>query len=104
MTGNVVFDSFALIAYFKNEKGSAFISDLFSQLVLGERVGSISVINVGEIFYMLHRKAGPSEAEKALNVLYTLPIIIVNADIELAHKAALLKARFPISYADAFAA
>lgn len=73
MTKNIIFDSFALIAHFRKEEGSDQISKLLSEIAIGEREGFISVINVGEIYYMLHRKAGKVNAEKSLSIIKTLP-------------------------------
>ncbi|MCI0750804.1 MAG: type II toxin-antitoxin system VapC family toxin [Flammeovirgaceae bacterium] len=104
MTKNVVFDSYALIAHFKNEPGASLISDLFTDLLIGEKNGFISVINVGEVYYMLSRKAGIENAEKSIEIIRTLPIKIVDADFEITYAAAQLKARHKFSYADSFAA
>ncbi len=103
-TKNVVFDSFALLTHFQKEKGFEIISHLFSLMASGEKAGFISVITLGEIYYLICLKAGKLNADKALDVLYTLPLEVVNADAGLTVKAARLKARFLISHADAFAA
>ncbi len=104
MTKNVIFDSFALIAHFRKEEGSDQISNLLSEIAMGEREGFISVLNVGEIYYMLYRKAGKENAEKSLTILKTLPIKIIDADFHSTYLASQLKSKFPISFADAFAA
>lgn len=104
MTKNVVFDSYALIAHFRNENGSLFISDLLAEMIAGDKYGYISVINVGEIYYMLSKKTGIDNAEKSLQVINTFPIEIIDVDFLFTYKAAQLKAKYKISYADAFAA
>ena len=104
MTKNVIFDSFALIAHFRKEEGSDQISELLSEIAIGEREGFISVINVGEIYYMLHRKAGKVNAEKSLSIIKTLPLTIITADFETTYQASQLKSNFRISFTDAFAA
>ena len=104
MTKNIIFDSFALIAHFRKEEGSDQISELLSEIAIGEREGFISVINVGEIYYMLHRKAGKVNAEKSLSIIKTLPLTIITADFETTYQASQLKSNFRISFADAFAA
>lgn len=104
MTKNVVFDSYALIAHFRDEQGADLISNLLSEMVLEEKTGFISVINIGEVYYMLYKKAGLKNAEKALEVIKTFPIEVVPADYNFTYAAAQLKSRFKISYADAFAA
>lgn len=104
MTKNIIFDSFALIAHFRKEEGSDQISKLLSEIAIGEREGFISVINVGEIYYMLHRKAGKVNAEKSLSIIKTLPLTIITADFETTYQASQLKSNFRISFTDAFAA
>jgi predicted nucleic acid-binding protein len=104
MTKSVIFDSFALIAYFRNETGTDYISELFSELALGNLEGYVSTINVGEVYYMIHRKSNATSAEKALEIIQTLPVEIVDADWAATYEAAKLKSKYRISYADAFAA
>jgi predicted nucleic acid-binding protein len=104
MTKNVVFDSYALIAHFRDEQGADLISNLLSEMVLEEKTGFISVINIGEVYYMLYKKAGLKNAEKALEVIKTFPIEVAPADYDFTCAAARLKSRFKVSYADAFAA
>lgn len=62
------------------------------------------MINVGEIYYILHRERGADQAEAALSDLRALPITLYAATDERIVAAARLKAQHPISYADAFAA
>jgi predicted nucleic acid-binding protein len=104
MTKNVIFDSFALIAHFRNEEGAEYISSLLADLSIGDKEGFISLANVGEIYYMLHRKSGEANAEKALHKVRLFPIEIITADWESTYQAAKLKSKYRISYADAFAA
>jgi len=104
MTKSVIFDSFALIAHFRNETGTDYISELFSELALGNIDGYVSMINIGEVYYMIHRKSNKANAEKALEIIQTLPIEIVEADWDATYEAAKLKSKYRISYADAFAA
>ena len=86
-TKNIVFDSFALIAHFRKETGSEQISNLLSEISMGEKEGFISVINVGEIYYMLYRKAGEEIAEKSLSVIKTLPLKVVDVDFTSTYQA-----------------
>ena len=63
----------------------------------------MSLINVGEVFYRMHRIAGEVQATEGLRRLRRLPIEIVPAREAVVMEAARLKAGHPISYADAFA-
>lgn len=64
---------------------------------------SISMINVGEIFYSITKRRGAPAAEEFLADLATFPVAITTPGRKQILEAARLKARFPISYADAFA-
>lgn len=101
---HVVFDSYALIALFRKEKGFEFVLDLLIKISKGEITGSMSVINVGEIYYMISRKSNSENADQAIKAVLQFPITIISADFDLTMEAAKLKSRFKLSYADAFAA
>ncbi len=60
-------------------------------------------INIGEVYYSRARTKSPEQAEAFLEVLPTLPIQPVANTFDHVLAAARLKARYPISYADAFA-
>jgi ribonuclease VapC len=64
----------------------------------------MSVINVGEMFYRIAREEDPASAERALIAVGRLPIRFADADWSLTRTAALIKAQYPLSYADCFAA
>ena len=64
----------------------------------------MSMINVGEVFYMLVKRRSRSEGESFLDrVLPALPVEIVVPDRALILEAAKWKADHRISYADGFA-
>ena len=100
----IVFDSFALIAYFRKEPGYTTIRDLLVQIASNDIEAFVCSINVGEIYYMMCRKANTNIAEAAIQSLKQFPLHFVDADLKLCLDAAKLKARYKFSYADAFAA
>jgi ribonuclease VapC len=53
---------------------------------------------------MISRKSNPKNAEEAIHDLLHFPLHIEEADLKLTLEAARLKAKYPISFADAFAA
>ena len=99
-----VFDSFAILAFFRNEAGHEAISAMLTDISAGKGNGFICAVNVGEVYYITFRKQGKERAEVALNALLQLPLEIVPADLKLSLAAAELKAIHSLSYADAFAA
>jgi ribonuclease VapC len=99
-----VLDSFAVLAYFEAETGGAAVRVLLEAARDRQAALGMSMINVGELYYILHRERGVDQAEAALSDLRALPITLYAATDERIVAAARLKAQHPISYADAFAA
>jgi predicted nucleic acid-binding protein len=100
----VVFDSYAFIAFFRQEPGYEVVRDLLVKMAADESEGYITTVNIGEVYYMIWRKSHQKAAETALDALLKFPLNIVEADLKLSLEAAKLKAKYSLSYADAFAA
>jgi predicted nucleic acid-binding protein len=100
----IVFDSFALIAFFRHEQGHEFVKDLLVKMANDEIEGYITTINIGEIYYMICRKSNVKMADIAMEALKQFPLHIIEADLKLTMEAAAIKAKYSLSYADAFAA
>ena len=98
-----VFDSFALIAFFAGEPEGEKVKEVLRECLQGKAQGFLSVINWGEIFYIIARKRGQKMAQEVLEKLEDYPLKIIEADKNLTLEAARLKARYPIAYADCFA-
>ena len=99
-----VLDSFALLAYFRNEAGTEIVEQLLNEAMLGRNELFITNINAGEVYYVAFRKDGVKKAELVWKAIHEFPIILIEANINLTFKAANLKGRYKLSYADAFAA
>jgi uncharacterized protein len=94
-----VFDSYALLAYLKGEKGQ---ERLMSYLSSDETV--INSVNLGEVYYILARTQGIAQAQFfATTILPSLPIRCVTNGCADVMEAARIKAEFSLSYADCFA-
>jgi ribonuclease VapC len=100
----IVFDSYALIAFFRKEPKYAVVRDLLIQAANNEMEAFMSSINVGELYYMMAGKSNNRMADEALKALQSFPIHFVDADFKYCMEAAALKAKYKFSYADAFAA
>lgn len=103
MPGKVL-DSFALIAYFRDEAGA---EDVEKMLIEASRRGEslmMSEVNYAEVKYSIIRKDGAEAWASAEGVLQGLPIEFLPTSRRLADAAADYKARFRLSLADAFAA
>ncbi len=99
-----VLDSYAVIAYAKNEKGGDKVADLISGALTSDAELYFSVINWGEVYYITLRNQGKDKAELFKTTFARFPITIVEANKELTLHAAEFKAFNKMSYADAFAA
>lgn len=96
-------DSFAVLAWLQDEKGSEMVENLlYSAKKRGEPL-FLCVINLGEVYYQMVRRAGKDYAEAMLEKLSLLPIEILPCSYELTMDAALIKADYSISLADCFA-
>jgi len=104
MSGRKVLDSYSLLAFFENEPGGDKVAELIKQARDREKPLLLSVINWGEIYYIVRRTAGKSAAEETIKDLDTLPIEIVPIDRETTKVAAEFKSTKRMSYADCFAA
>jgi ribonuclease VapC len=98
-----VLDSFAVLAYFEGEPGMARVRALLSEAAKSALALHLSIINLGEILYIVEREQGLVAAHRALAALDQLPIRVQPADRSGVLSAARVKARYSISYADAFA-
>ena len=98
-----VLDSFALLAYFQAEAGGAVVRTVLEAARDHRAVIGMSLINVGEIYYILYRERGAARAEAAVADIRALPISLYLPTDERILAAARLKAQFPLAYADAFA-
>ncbi len=99
-----VLDSYALLAYFRNEDGGEKVEQLLNEAVANKHELHMTCINAGEVYYMAHRKDGPDKAALVWKALQQFPIHIIDVDMAFTYKAAGIKAKYKLSFADAFAA
>ena len=64
----------------------------------------MTTVNFGEVYYIVLRECGQEKAREIEKIIRTLPINIIEVDLQLAIEAAHFKAAHKISYADCFAA
>ncbi|MCH8317272.1 MAG: type II toxin-antitoxin system VapC family toxin, partial [Bacteroidetes bacterium] len=69
----LIFDSYALIAKFEEEKGHQEVTNLLAGISKGESKGYMSVINLGEVYYITYREKGEDKAELALTSILQFP-------------------------------
>ena len=100
-----VLDSFALIGFLENEKFASRIERILKQARQGKTRVYLHAIHLGEVYYITIREQGQNIADLAYARIKAFPLNYIEIiDDELLRSAARLKATYPISYADAFAA
>ncbi len=99
-----VLDSYALLAFFERESGYEKVKSLFSSAVENNHNLLMSSVNYGEVYYIVLREYGAEKAREIEAVIKTLPLDIVDVDINLAREAGAIKAHYKLSYADCFSA
>ncbi|MEW6624086.1 MAG: type II toxin-antitoxin system VapC family toxin [Bacillota bacterium] len=101
MHGKVVFDAFAILSLIEQGRNSAKVAGM----IASNKVQIyLSILNLGEIYYILLRRFGIKEAEKIVEYVFLEDKIeIVPVDWEKVREAALIKSRGGLSYADSFA-
>jgi ribonuclease VapC len=101
---NIVLDSFALLAYFCNEKGKTQVEYALKKAMDTGILLKMAVINMGEVLYITERERGIRQSQLVLSRIRHLPIEIYDIDEKLTLKASHLKAGYPIAFSDCFAA
>ncbi len=98
-------DAWAALAWLRGEGEAA---SQIRRLLLSARRGKLqllmSVTNLGEVYYRIAKVSDKSNARQILERFRLAPVVVVPVENQLVFRAASLKARFPISYADSFAA
>jgi uncharacterized protein len=99
----IVFDSYALLCFFKKEAGYEEVKKLLSLAEKKELEILLSTVNLTEIYYSIFREFGENLANEVLTLIDSLSITIVNVGIELAIAAARIKSIYTIALGDCFA-
>jgi len=99
-----VLDAYSLIAYLEGESGAGKMIEVIRTARDSGRDLMLSVVNWGEVYYIALREMGAERAEEVAHIISTLPIRLMDADLELIRQAAVYKAAKKMSYADSIAA
>jgi predicted nucleic acid-binding protein len=97
-------DSFAILAWIQDEKGAQRVEDLLYLAQDHKEELLMNIVNLGEVFYRCARVRDIPFARDILEKLRLLPIKIYPCPNDLVLEASEIKAKYPIAYADAFAA
>jgi predicted nucleic acid-binding protein len=100
----IVLDSWAVIAYLEGEPAAEKVADHIADAHENEIPLFMSVVNAGEVWYIIAREASVGDADRSIRELRHLGIEFVDADWPLAHEAGGFKSKHKMSFADCFAA
>ena len=105
MAGQPVFvlDTFAMLAYLQDEAGAGRVETLLEQAAREKCRLCMSIINLGEMLYIIERREGLARTQDVLALIRQLPLEILPAEEQAVFAAAHIKASHTLSYADAFA-
>jgi predicted nucleic acid-binding protein len=98
-----VLDTFALLAYLKDEPAAARVEKVLEQAGKDKCRLFVSIVNLGELLYITERRGGIPKAQDVLALIRQLPIEILLANEQAVFSATHIKASHALSYADAFA-
>ena len=98
-----VLDSYAILAFLKQEPNFEIVKDLLRSSSKGRETLLMNQINAGEVYYQIAKQDLSKDVGRFWNHFLQLPILFVANDFDLVLEAAKLKASFQIAYAGAFA-
>lgn len=100
----IVLDSWAVMAFLQDEPAAEKIADMLADAhENGVSVG-MTVVNAGEVWYIVARRTSPSEADRTLRLIQEIGVRLVDVDAPLTRIAASYKVNGKISFADCYAA
>ena len=99
-----VLDSWAVLAYLEDEESGQKVADLIADAHEHGIPLFMSVVNAGEVWYILAREVSETEADKGVDGLRKLGIEFIGVDWKLSRQAGAYKSKNRMSYADCFAA
>jgi uncharacterized protein len=98
-------DSWAILAFLHRENPAGLYVKQLLEKAAQENNETLffSLMNLGEVYYIVGRASSREEADETIAQIRRLPLTIVSVDDEQIMAAARLKMSYRISYADAFA-
>jgi ribonuclease VapC len=99
----IVLDTWAVLAYLDGEPAARIVRLALRNARANRVTLLFCIISYGEALYIIERERGLQQAQRAAGLIDQLAVQVVAADRPLVFDAAHIKARYPVSYADAFA-
>jgi len=98
-----VLDSYAVLALLGNELGASRVEKLMLQAQSGKIELWMSLINLGEVAYIIERRWGVEKLRAMLAYLEATALLLAEVNKDQVLAAAHFKATYTVAYADAFA-
>ena len=99
----LVIDTYAIISFLRKEENHIAVKQIFTEAQLAKTTLLLAEINWGEVYYITLRNYGEPALRKTLGWIDAMGFQLLPSNRERVQAAARIKARFPVSYADAFA-
>ncbi len=99
-----VLDASALFAFLEKTPGAYKVNELLKEALHGRARVLMSAVNYGEVYGKILQGHGPERALMAVHAVSPLPIELLDATPERARRAADVKVKYKLYYADSFAA
>ena len=99
-----VLDAHGLLVFLEKEAGYEKVEQSFVTAAEKDRYLLMTSVNFGEVYYIILRECGQDKAHEIEKIIGTLPIEIIDVDMQITKEAARFKSAHKISYADCFAA
>ena len=97
-----VFDASAITRYLENAAGSSYVAALFPPALTGRCQLQISAVNWGEVYLACNRIFVSPPSKRVDAFLASVPLQVVPATLERSKRAALIRMKYGIGYADCF--
>jgi uncharacterized protein len=99
-----VLDACTLLRLAQDEPGADRVAEILADAANGNARVLLHQINLGEVVYRIGKHFGWAVAERKRGEISLLPIEIIAFSEDIFWQAVKLKASYPMSYADCFAA
>jgi predicted nucleic acid-binding protein len=100
----IVLDSWSVLAYFEDETAGEAVGEIIADAYENSINLLMSLVNVGEVWYIVARQTSEKEADACIDQLRQLGINFAEVDWKLVRQAARFKSKHKMSFADCFAA
>ena len=99
-----VLDTWAVIAYLEDEPSAERVENLISDAHEQQIPIYMTVVNIGEVWYIIAREISEEEADRSIKILRELRVQFEDVGWTLTREAARFKSGHKMSYADCYAA